>query len=154
MLRKAAPAEGRLVTAVPWPWRLHFPLPLCLPDGGSFGSSSGPTASSDQPRRDARHAAARRLGAALGHRSGGAAPSPSLPAAAAAAASSSPEPPEPFAPGWPAGISPPQYQVVPRFPVGDPKVLDYLGGAPRRPLPSETLPTPLQWLASALGFTL
>ena len=66
--------------------------------------------------------APRRLGAVLGHLdSGRAAP---LPAPAAAASD------EPFAQGWPAGISPPAYTVVPRFPVGDPTVLDYLDGAP------------------------
>ena len=69
--------------------------------------------------------AARRLGAVLGHVSTGrTAP---IPAPAAAA------PDEPFAQGWPAGISPPAYTIVPRFPVGDPKVLDYLDGASPRP---------------------
>jgi hypothetical protein len=33
---------------------------------------------------------------------------------------------EPFAQGWPQGISPPEYKTVPRFAVGDPAVLEYL----------------------------
>ena len=33
---------------------------------------------------------------------------------------------EPFAQGWPQGISPPTYKVVPRFAVGDKAVLAYL----------------------------
>lgn len=46
---------------------------------------------------------------------------PAAPAAPWPAASQ-----EPFAQGWPQGISPPQYQAVPRFAVGDQAVLDYL----------------------------